>query len=837
VKTNTKFIQPVVFFTSFTILCYEIILTRIFAITQWQNLAAFIISLALLGFGASGTGIALLKNQIEKHFNGFVLTALFLYPLSMCMGFILYCKTPFNPFEIGIDNRQLYYFLQYFIAMGIPFFFGATVIGIALTKFPIGKTYFSNLIGSGIGAIFVILVSYFLHPYSILIGITIISFLTAIIFSFRGCNNLTITYGKDKSASNVRRISRYIRKKVILLHPLNLKKRVFITNLLLSIVIVALFCYSVDYLDLKKISQYKSISKTLNLPDSKIIKERYSPLGLVQVVEAEGLRSTVGLSLVSPYEVPIQKGIFFDGEAMSAITPFDGAKEEIKYLNYIPSALPYNILDDSEKEKVLIVGVGGGEGTLKALLHDFKNISGLELNRKVVKLMKDDYSKFSGNIYNHPRVTIINNEARGFIQSTREKYNLIEISMLDTYNTAASGIYALNETNLYTVESIREFFLHLKENGLLAITRWVVNPPRDNLKMLNICIHALKSLDIKDISKHIIYIRTIQAATLIISKNPVSEKMINKTKEFCKRRLFDIIYYDGIKENEVNRFVKLDTPIYYLATKNLLSERASDFINEYDFDIKPATDNRPYFYNFFKYKTLKYILKYGTDKIPFTEWGYLTLIILLIPVIIISFVLIVVPLLFLKKGKRGLNVKILLFFGLIGIGFFFIEMPLIQKLILFLSHPTYSLSVIISSLLVFSGIGSYFSDKIFKEEKRILYSTLLIVSIIILYLLTFDIVLPVFMNANVIIKILVTIILLAPLGFFMGIPFPQGLSMIKRIESFKVPWAWGINGFFSVISTILATLFAILFGFKVVFVLATLCYLGAGIVSLELNKA
>ncbi len=798
---STKFIQPVVFFTSFTILCYEIILTRIFAITQWQNLAAFIISLALLGFGASGTAIALLKNQIEKHFNTFVLMALILYPLSMCLGFILYCKTPFNPFEIGIDNRQLYYFLQYFIAMGIPFFFGATVIGIALTKFPIGKTYFSNLIGSGIGAIFVILVSYLLHPYSILIGITTISFLTAIVFSS------------------------------------NVKKQVFISNLIFSIIIMTLFCYSVDFLNLKKISQYKSISKTLNLPNAKIEKVRYSPLGLVQVVKAEGLRSTVGLSLVSPYEVPIQKGIFFDGEAMSAITPFDGKKEKIKYLDYIPSALPYNILEDSEKEKVLIVGVGGGEGILKALLHDFKTISGLELNRKVVKLMKDDYSKFSGNIYNNPRVTIINKEARGFIQSTNEKYNLIEISMLDTYNTAASGIYALNETNLYTVESIREFFLHLKENGLLAITRWVVNPPRDNLKMLNICIQALKSLNIKDISKHIIYIRTIQAATLIISKAPISEDMINKTKEFCKTRLFDIIYYDGIKDSEVNRFVKLDTPIYYLAAKNLLSENASDFEDEYNFDIKPATDNRPYFYNFFKYKTLKYILKYGTDKIPFTEWGYLTLILLLIPVIIISLVLIVVPLLFLKKGRRGLNVKILLFFGLIGIGFFFIEMPLIQKLILFLSHPTYSLSVIISSLLVFSGIGSYFSDKIFKEEKRILYSSLTIVSIIILYLLIFDIILPVFMNANVITKILVTIILLAPLGFFMGFPFPQGLSKIKRIESFKVPWAWGINGFFSVISAILATLFAILFGFRIVFILAILCYLGAGVVSLKLNKA
>ena len=795
--SETKFIQPVIFFTSFTILCYEIIFIRIFAITQWQNLSSLIISIALLGFGVSGTAIIFFKNKIEKHFNKFIFFTLAFFPISMSLGFIIFCKIPFNPFEIGIDNRQVFYLFLYFVVMGIPFIFGASTIGISLTRFPISKTYFSNLTGSGMGAIFVVLISYFLHPFSTLLFITIVAFIITIFFS------------------------------------INLSKKIFLLTIVFSIIFTSLFYLAFDKLNLKKISQYKTISFALNLPEAEIIEERYSPLGLVQVVQAKGLRSTVGLSFISKHQVPEQKGIYYDGEGMSAITPFDVDKSSILYLNDIPSSLPHFLL--GKKDKALIVGVGGGEGLLKALLHNFQKIIGLELNPNVVSLMKNEFAGFSGNIYSKKQIQIIKKEARGYIRNSNEKYDLIEISMLDTYNTASSGIYALNETYLYTVESIQDFFQHLDDKGMLAITRWVVNPPRDNIKLLNICISALENLEIKDIGKHLIFIRSIQATTLVISKNPISENQINILKGFCESRLFDICYYDGIKENETNRFIKLDTPIYYHAAKKLLSEQKQNFIKDYEFDIKTTSDNRPYFYNIFKMKMLKYIQKYGTDKIPFTQWGYFTLLILLIPVLIISFVLIVLPLFFIKEKRKQLNGKIILYFGLIGIGFFFIEMPLIQKLILFLSHPTYSLSVIISALLIFTGIGSYFSDKIFPSKRRIFYASLIIIGITIFYLFCFDLILPIFMDQNEIIKICITVLFLMPLGFFMGIPFPQGLVRIKKSDTSRIAWAWGINGFFSVISIMLATIAAILFGFKFVFIIASVCYLTAGLISLKLE--
>jgi spermidine synthase len=803
VSKETKYIKLTIFIISLTILSYEIILTRIFSITQWHNLSSLIISMAMLGFGASGSLIIILKKKIDKNLNLITLLLLFAYPVSIISGFIIFSKIPFNPFEIGINNAQIFYLLLYFFLTGLPFLFGASVIGIMLLKFETSKIYFSNLIGAGTGAFLIILSLYYFHPFDILIIIVLLSFIATVIFS--------TNFNKIHSCFVI----------------------------LLSLFFTTFFYLSFDLFELKNISEYKSLSRTLTLPNSKIIEEKFSPLGIVQVVQADGLRSTAGLSLLSPYEVPVQKAIFFDGGSMSAITPYSGDDHKIKYLDYLPSSLPYHLINTSEKNDVLIIGTGGGENLLKAKLNKFKNIIGVEIDKNVISLMKNQFAQFSGNIYNMPEIEIINEEARGYITKCNKNFDLIDISMIDAYNSAASGSYSLNETYLYTQESIKEFLLHLKNDGILSISRWIITPPKDNLKILNICVDALKQIGVKDAAKHIIFIRNIQAATLIISKNPLRAEQIAKTKEFCKTRLFDLIYYDKIKESEINKYVKLKYPVYYNFSKELLEKNnKKNIVDSYDFNIESASDNKPYFYNFFKLKTLNYISKNGLKKVPVTEWGYLLLILILIPVVIISFLFILLPLFFigkLEKEKSNLNFNIISYFALIGLAYFFIEMPLIQKLILFLSHPTYSLSVIISGLLIFSGVGCYFSDRIFKAEKRILYSTILISFFTILNLIFSNYVFSCFYTYSDSIRIMVTLVLLMPIGFFMGIPFPQGIKKVKLINKGLVPWVWGINGFFSVISVITATIFAIIFGFQIVFIMAIGLYLLAGFISLKME--
>lgn len=798
-EPNQTIINTLVFITSFSILGYEINFTRIFAYAQWHNLSALIITMALLGFGTSGSIIAMMQEKIEADFSKHLFLAAMLFPLFLSTGFIVSSKLDFNPYEISFSLKQALHLFLYFLFMGISFFFGAVIICIAFLKHKISSIYFVNLSGSATGVVFVLFLSFFLHPYDITILIIIISLVPLCLLASQG---------------NIKEVTG--------------------SALVAFLTFTALFL-SFSFPDAKQVSQYKPISGALNLPQAKLVHEAYSPLAVVQVVEANGLRSTAGLSLVSPFQVPVQKTIFFNGEAASPITPYTGNPEEIKYVQYLTSYLPFHIIAPENRNQVLIIGSGGGESILRSLLAKFKKIDALEADQNVIDLMKHGFAQFSGNIYNLDRVEVLNLEARNFVKQTQKKYNLIELSMIDTYNAAASGVYALNESYLYTVESVKDYFNHLDDNGVLAITRWMVTPARDNLKLFNIVITALNGMGIDDPGNHLIAIRSLQTLTLVVLKKGASTDMVRHTKSFAQERLFDLVYYPGISKKEVNQYIQLKTPVYYQGLTNLLSDKTRSFIDQYEFDISAATDNRPYFYNFFKPGVIGLILTYGPSQVPITEWGYLLLLIILVPVLLISILFILAPLLILKNHPKKMNFPILLYFSLIGAGFFFIEMPLIQKMILFLGHPVYSISVIISALLMFSGIGSYFSGKLFRSRYRIFISTILITFFTCIYIFTMDNLFQELISLSFGPRLSIVIFLTAPLGFFMGIPFPAGLTILKEQDRFSIPWAWGVNGYFSVISILLATLLAIIFGFRSVLMIAVLCYLTAGIVSFRLR--
>jgi len=790
----------VVFFTSFSILSYQIAFTQVFAYMQWHNLSSLVITMALLGFGASGSVVSILHKRIEKEYALCFFGTTLLFPVFLGAGFIISSRLMFNPYEIGFAPKQVIFFFLYFFLMGLPFFLGGVIICIAFLRYSISKTYFANLAGSGAGALVVVGGAYILHPYNMMAGIIMLATIPAMVISF---------HGKRKVAG--------------------LTGAMVVFNLA---VLLTVFSFP----QFKKVSQYKSISGALNLPKADIVHEAYSPLAVVQVVQAKGLRSTAGLSLASPFQVPVQKGIFLNADSMSPITPFRDDPDDIRYLEYLASYLPFYIMDENRRNRVLILGSGGGESILKSVLSKYKKIDAVEINPRVIFLMKNQFADFSGNIYNQANVQVFHHDARSFIKETNERYDLIDLSMIDGYNAAASGVYALNESYLYTIESIREYFRHLSDTGLLAISRWVVTPARGNLKIFNMVITALRQEGIKDVEKHLIAIRSLQTVTLLVSKMPVPPRMVDRARTFARERLFDLVHIPGIRKTEVNQFIKLETPVYYHALQQLFSSEAQSFIGGYDFDISAATDNRPYFYNFFKPGVIRYILTYGPTQIPVTEWGYLILLIILVPVLAVSFIFILLPLLISHKRAKGIRRIVFFYFSFIAVGYFFIEMPLIQKMILFLGHPSYSIAVIIAGLLVFTGIGSLFSDRLFSTDKRILISTVFICLITLFYLWFIDALFSLFMIFPVGVKVFIVLFMMAPLGFFMGVPFPQGLTAIKKIEKEAISWAWGVNGFFSVISILLATVFAVTMGFRAVFVIACLCYLAAGILSLRFHK-
>ncbi|MBI9092053.1 MAG: hypothetical protein JEZ12_22800, partial [Desulfobacterium sp.] len=738
---GNRAIRVIVFVTSFTLIGHEIALARVSALVQWQNLAAIIIAMAMLGFGAAGSVIMVLDPLLARHLHKSMRLFTLAYPISLTLGFILYCKIPFNPFEVGLDPRQVIFLLLKLGAIGVPFFFGAMVVGTGLRFFRVSRIYFANLTGSGVGALAVVFLLYRFHPMEIVI----IIIATALI-------PFLVLMGEKSKLS-------------------------FVTGLILSMAWTALLSLSVNGLDLTRVSQYKAISGALTLPQAKVLAQRFSPLSVVQAVQATGLRLTPGLSLITPVAVPVHKGLFFDGQAMSPIAPYTGNNDAIAYLDHMPPALAHHLVPPVNRERILIVGMGGGEGILGANLHGFRQLVGLEVDRNVIGLMETVFAGFSGNIYNQENLVTINRDARAYARSTKDRFDLIEIKMIAAPGSAAAGLAAMHETYLYTVEAIQEFLTLLSPHGVLAISRWITTPPKDVIKMANTMIHALKRSGIEDATNHLILIRSLQTATLVVSNQTFSQEQIHITRSFCNQRLFDAIYHPGITIEGTRPFIQTERPVYPDAIQALVSQRARAFERAYPFDITPAVDDRPYFYHFFRWNLVHEIRQTGTRTIAFTQWGYLTLLILLGLALATSLVFILLPLVLARTpATPPLNLSLGAYFSAIATGFFFVEIPLMQKLILFLSAPAVSMGVILASLLVFSGLGAYCSDRLFPGRHGLFWSNLLVTALILIYWVGLDKLLAPCATWPTPAKMAAAMASLLPLGMAMGLPFPKGLT-------------------------------------------------------------
>jgi hypothetical protein len=328
-------------------------------------------------------------------------------------------------------------------------------------------------------------------------------------------------------------------------------------------------------------------------------------------------------------------------------------------------------------------------------------------------------------------------------------------------------------------------------------------------------------------------IRSWNTSTLLVKNEPFSHSAIGRLTAFCHERWFDLVYYPGISPGEANRYNQLPVPWYFEAAGRLLGSAAGEFMDAYKFNIRPATDDKPYFSNFLKLRTLPELLALKQrGGMPLLEWGYLVLVTTLVLALLASFLLVLLPL-WLRRGAQrvpaGLRWHIMVYFGAVGMAFMFIEIAFIQKFILFLHHPLYAVSVVLTGFLVFAGLGSLASAR-----WRSHFPPLRVGVAIALLCVIYTLVLPGLFNTLVelpgVFKVAASVVLIAPLAFLMGMPFPLGLGFVSRQLPGWIPWAWGINGCASVVGAMLATLMAIHFGFVYVVLAAVLLYLLAAVV-------
>ncbi len=780
-------------------LAYEVLLVRLFAIIQWHHFAYMVISIALLGFGASGSFLVLFQRVLLPRYHLTYIANLLLFALAVTVCFSLAQALSFNPEELLWDPWQMGRVTWVYLLLALPFFFAATAIGISLMRFndAVMRLYSADLTGAGIGSLSVVALLYLLSPIGALRAVTCIGLAAALAAAFE----LRL---------------RASRIGMVVLCAATIGAFIALQTLGLNI------------------SPYKSLSAALQVIDAKVELERSSPLGLLSVLASRTvpLRHAPGLSLNTNSAIPEQRGIFTDADSMTALMA-KGPRESFAYLDMMTHALPYHL---KAADSVLILGSGGGSMIWQARYHRVPAITAVELNPQVIALIRQDYADFAGPLYDEEDVKLKIGDARGFLAADDGSYDVIQFAPAGSFNAAGAGLYAINENYLYTVQGLRDAVKRLSSDGYLAISLWIKMPPRDTLKMFATAIAALEELGQPDPGRHLLLIRSWQTSTLLVKRAPFSDAEIRRAVEFCQRRSFDVAYYPGMREAEANRFNLLQQPYYYQGARALLGDASRQYLDNYKFDLRPATDDRPYFSHFFKWRTLREIIALrGQGGVPLLESGYLIVIVTLIQAILLSVVIILLPLRYLRR--RGSPAppsypRIAVFFGSLGLGFLFIEIAFIQKFFLFLHHPVFTVATVLSAFLIFAGAGSYWGQQL-KNKYGLRRVIVAAAGMIALLCLVYVLALPKLVFAPLVgapftLKVFVSIVLVGCLALFMGMPFPLGISQLSARLPSMIPWAWAINGCASVISAVLATVLAIHCGFSSVVMIAAVLYLCAG---------
>jgi SAM-dependent methyltransferase len=779
-------------------LAYEILLMRLFSIIQWHHFAYMIISLALLGYGASGTVLSLFRRRLLQHFSAAYVINILLFALSAVTCYLLAQHLPFNPQEVLWDPRQPVYLLTMYALLSVPFFFSANAVALSLLRFPhrVSRLYGANLAGAGLGCIGIMVLLEIAFPMVVLAIIGSLGALCAVLAAVE----------------------------------LAQKQRVVMAAMLIAIVLPLLLIGSGVQ---PAISPYKELPQALRIEGTQITSQRSSPLGLVSVLETGKvpLRHAPGLSVNAKHGPPPgQIGIFTDAGNLSALTEYRGNREEIAFLDQMSWAVPYHL---GKPQQVLILGAGGGGDILQALYNGVPHIDAIELNPDIAAITRRAYEKAASDA-----VSLHVAEARGFVTGTKTRYDLIQVALLDTYSTSSAGLHALNESYLYTEEALQLYLSRLAPGGYLSISRWIRLPPRDTLKLFATAINALEKSGVASPGKQLILIRGWQTSTLLVKNGMITAAERQALRSFCAERAFDVAWYPGIQADEANRYNRLAEPFYYQGAQALLGPERQAFINNYKFNLMPSTDDQPYFFHFFKWDTLQEILALrGQGGMPLVDWGYLVLIGTLVQAAVLSLVLILLPLgaLWRDSGDSSalMRLRVMSYFLAIGLGFMGIEIALIQKLVLFLHHPLYAVAVVLSAILIFAGFGSMLSK--WQAMAGSYHSGMFwaFIGMLLLggaYIFLIDPVFAWLMPLPAAIKITVAVLLIAPLAVCMGIPFPLAMASLGRNAPALMPWAWGINGCASVLGAVLATLLAVHHGFTSVLLAAAACY-GMAVVS------
>lgn len=787
---NRAFLLGLFFITGATLML-EVLNTRLLSVVTWYHLSFFAVSMAMFGMAAGALRVYL---QARRFTTANALDNLFRYSIYFAASTIVcHLAVIYTPLDIsgGWTAAGVAKIALITVAVAIPFFFSGVVVTVALTqvKGNSGLIYAVDLVGAAIGSIACL-------PLLNALDITSATFVTAAIALFGVC---LFQLAREKKEKNMG-------------HPL------LWVGAAALVVIGALVNHSspqgfrVFYPKGNPIS-YEQDTLEFWTIHGQVLVFPYVEAGPFFWGPGEGAPVIEGLQ---------GQAMVIDGEAGTALTQWDGDRSNLDWPRFDVTSLPYHLRPGGS---AAVIGVGGGRDILTALWAGSSRITGIEINEAALRVLREDRRDFV-RLYEQEEIEFVHDEARSWLTRAEERFDLIQMSLIDTWAATGAGAFTLSENGLYTVEGWQVFLDHLEPNGLFSVSRWYSpDALSETNRLISLAAMSLLRRGIERPADHIALVSRLSVATLLVSPEPLRAEDIDTIERVAEEYGFTILHSPRQQSSEP----LIRSVLAAADERQLLAATEHEYL-----DFTPPTDSRPYFFNILKPAALFQSGGAGgeLEDLGIVAGGNLlaTYTLMLLCGLALAGVLLVIffPLLIAGRPKIPNRVFLsgLAYFACIGTGFMMVQIPLMQRFSVYLGHPVYAVAVLLFSMILAAGAGSFLSDRI--EVRRGSRWTLLIpAAIVSLLALIYAIAGPLItatISQGLLVRCLIVIVLVSLPALPMGMCFPLGLRLFREYSSQCLPWMWGMNGATGVLASVSAVAISMWSGINTSLLVAVACY-------------
>lgn len=800
-----------VFMISGMVMALQVMQSRIFSVTSWYHLSFLVISVAMFGLTLGALKIYRGdENKFRQNYNVIARNHTIAFAFFILIGLIAQLYIPL----VSSNNLRTFIHLPIVAAAtSIAYYHAGVVITTVLTRspYPIGRVYGVDLLGAGLGCLAVLLVMETIDSPSGIMFLSAVAFVTAF------CFHVPADHPGRK---------------------FTLGGKVFDVKAFAVISSILFACVAAANVGGPKPFFFAQNKKTTTITQEEMDFDGWNSISRVSVTKNyDNVNPFLwGPSPVLPNKYPVsRRQLVIDGDAGTPLTKFDGDFSKHEYLEYDVTNIAYT---SPGIEKAAIIGVGGGRDLMSARYFGVDNIWAMDVNPIQIRLLTTEpgFADYV-NLKDLPGVSIFNHEARSWFRQNKEKFDLIQMSLIDTWAATGAGAFALSENGLYTVEAWSIFINSLSEKGLFTVSRWAKDTEHEFTRTLSVAMASLFNMGVQDTSQHLAVFHSDRISTIIVSRSPMTAEQIEAMRKTAEDKQFKIVMLPG--------HVAAGGDLGKIASaKNLQEIQAiSDTL---PMDVTPSTDMRPFFFNQARMsqplevmrKALTVdsqfdILYAGQAKALFNLFIIIGFSLLMVIFVIIG------PLLKTVQDKGSLFIKAgSLYFVLIGLGFMLIEISFLQALGVFLGHPIYGLSIVLFSLILSAGVGSLISEHVpLNRPGRQLVWAFLTCGYAVLISLSMPQIFDAYAESELMTRILVSIAMIFPAGTLMGFGFPTGLTLTEKFDTRATAWFWGINGAAGILGSTLGIALNMAIGIDRTMIIGGVCYALLALCFLGLHAA